>query len=390
MGRKQDPLYFDKKWKIFYARWYEDGKRLRYSLGTGDRIEANRRLPVIQSVKMSWADYEKSMKGMNAMVVNSLDNHKITPPLTMEASQENIATLINSGIKSGKAFFGPQRNYWIINSLEAPDYQIPTDSTSLQVFGDQSLRQSKLMTGIEHFRKAFGLKDNSKEIEEFYLNVVPKLYVDQETNTRFAKIWLRFLKKNSIVSWAAINENLCAEFKHWRQTTAISNNGRVGTPPSNLVVNRHIQFLNKSFDEAVALGYLKNNPIRNWRPETHIAPQQHGLTIEELKEFFRDSRINRDYLLNGKKQEPLGYNLVDVYLLLFSACKRRKEILTLMIEDLNFKSHWAHYVEYKNSSKGTAYNINKAFWITPAMERLLRRVIGDRTSGYLFPCPPPQ
>ncbi len=40
MGRKQDPLYFDKKWGVFYARWYEDGKRIRFSLGTGDRIEA--------------------------------------------------------------------------------------------------------------------------------------------------------------------------------------------------------------------------------------------------------------------------------------------------------------------------------------------------------------
>ena len=91
MGRDKDPLYFDKKWKKYYARRYENGKRLRYSLGTGDRIEANRRLPIVQSLKMSWADYEKSLKGMNTMVVNSLDDHKIIPPLKMESSQENIS-----------------------------------------------------------------------------------------------------------------------------------------------------------------------------------------------------------------------------------------------------------------------------------------------------------
>jgi hypothetical protein len=45
MGRNKGPLYFDKKWKVFYARWYEGKKRLLFSLGIGDRIEANRRLP---------------------------------------------------------------------------------------------------------------------------------------------------------------------------------------------------------------------------------------------------------------------------------------------------------------------------------------------------------
>lgn len=388
MGRKQDPLYYDKKWKIFYARWYENGKRLRYSLGTGDRIEANRRLPIVQSTKMSWAEYEKTIAGMNAIIVNSLDDHKIIPPLTMKTSPENISTMINPAIKSGKAFFDPQRNYWIINSLETPEYQIPTDTTATQLFGDQMLRQSRLMTGIDHFQNALGFRNNSIDINDFYLNAVPKLFVDQTTNKRFSEIWLSFLKEHSVISWSAIDEKLCAKFKDWRQTTAISKNGRPGAPPSKLVVNRHMQFLNRSFDEAVALGYLKNNPIRNWRPDTHVAPQQHALSIDELKDFFRDDRLQRDYLINGKKQEFLGYKLVDVYLLIFTACKRRKEILSLKIEDINFISHWVHYIEYKNSSKGTAYDINKAFWTTSAMERLLKRVIGDRTSGYLFPCPP--
>ncbi len=337
---------------------------------------------------MAWVDYEKSIGSMNAMVVNGMDDHKIIPPLTMSTNPENVSAMVGSAVKSGKAFYDPERKYWIINSFDALDYQIPTDVTAMQIFGDQMMRQPRLISSMDQFQKMCGVKNNWKEIENFYRTNVLQLYLDQKTACRFSDIWLTFLKEKSIVSWAGINEKLCAEFKQWRQTTAISKNGRPGAPPSNLVVNRQMQFLNKSFDEAVAVGYLKYNPIRNWRPETHIAPQQQGLSVDELKQFFRDPRLHRNFLMNGLKQEPLEYYLVDVYLLLFTACKRRKEILTLKIEDINLVNHWVHYVEYKNSSKGTPFNINKAFWITPAMEKLLRRVMGNRTTGFLFPCPP--
>jgi len=65
MGRKSDPLYLDKKWHIFYARWYENKKRFRFSLGTGGRIEANRRLPIVLSAKMSWDEYQKTFTGFS-------------------------------------------------------------------------------------------------------------------------------------------------------------------------------------------------------------------------------------------------------------------------------------------------------------------------------------
>ncbi len=384
MGRNKDPLYFDKKWKIFYARWYEGKERHRLSLGTGDRIEANRRLPIVQSIKMSWTDYQKSIAGMNTMVVNSLDAHKITPPLIVNSTPENISILVGDALKSGSAFFDPARQFWIVSSL---GQGIATDSTAMTNVQGLPEATSQLLTGLGHLQKTLGEKNNSVEIENFYRTTMVQLYLDKVAAERNAEIWLGFLKEKAVSSWNQITEQLCLDFKVWRKTTAISKNGRPGKPPSNRVVNRHFQFLDKSFDEAVACDYMKLNPIRNWRPDPHSAPPKKGLTVKELKKLILHPKLQRNYMMNGLKREPLGYLLADIILLLFTACKRRKEILTLKIEDIDFKNHWIHYIEYKNSSKGTSYSIHKAFWITPAMERLLKRVIGGRTSGYLFPGP---
>jgi integrase len=69
------------------------------------------------------------------------------------------------------------------------------------------------------------------------------------------------------------------------------------------------------------------------------------------------------------------------------AQKRRKEIIKLRIEDINFEEKFVSYTEVKNSSKGSGYIIQKAFYITAPMETFLRRVIGNRKSGLLFPAP---
>jgi integrase len=384
MGRNKDPLYFDKKWKIFYARWYEGTERHRLSLGTGDRIEANRRLPVVQSTKMSWTDYQKSIAGMNTMVVNSLDAHKITPPLSVHASPENISTLVGDALKTGNAFFDATRGYWIISSF---GQGLATDSTAMPNMLGLPEAGNQLLAGIGHLQKTLSEKNNAPEIDNFYRTTMLQLYLDKKTAGRFAEIWLGFLKEKAITSWNRITEQVCLDFKVWRKSTPISKNGRPGKPPSNRVINRHIQFLDKSFDEAVACDYMKLNPIRNWRRDPHIAPPQKGLTVKELIKLIQHPKLQKNYLMNGLKQEHLGYRLADVILLLFTACKRRKEILSLKIEAIDFKNHWVHYTEFKNSSKGTSYSIHKAFWITPTMEKLLKRVIAGRTSGYLFPGP---
>jgi integrase len=70
-------------------------------------------------------------------------------------------------------------------------------------------------------------------------------------------------------------------------------------------------------------------------------------------------------------------------ILLFCSCKRRKEITSLQIEDVNFSGHYICYTEYKNSSRLKC--IRKAFYLTPAMELFLKRIIGDRKSGSLWP-----
>ena len=108
------------------------------------------------------------------------------------------------------------------------------------------------------------------------------------------------------------------------------------------------------------------NPVRNWAKETHITPIKTPLTLEELKQIFR--------------KVPEGIR--DIIVLLFVACKRRKEILSLQVENVNFELHYVSYTEFKNRARGA---IHKAFYTTPAMENFLRRIIGDRKTGSLWP-----
>jgi integrase len=125
--------------------------------------------------------------------------------------------------------------------------------------------------------------------------------------------------------------------------------------------------LEKSFAEAIARGYMRTNPLRNWKAEPHIVPVKKSLTLAELKQIF-------DGL-------PIG-TVRDTIILLFVACKRRKEICKLQIENINFQEHLVHYTEFKNVSRSKC--ILKAFFLTAAMEVFLKRIIGDRTSGSLW------
>jgi integrase len=109
--------------------------------------------------------------------------------------------------------------------------------------------------------------------------------------------------------------------------------------------------------------------------------------MKQLFKILDDERLNRRYIMIGVKKFDLDYSMKDITVLLFAAFKCRKEILHLKIDDLNFKEHFASYTEHKNSSKGTQYSIHKAFWLTKEMEKLLKRIIGNRKEGLVFPGP---
>ena len=88
--------------------------------------------------------------------------------------------------------------------------------------------------------------------------------------------------------------------------------------------------------------------------------------------------------MDGKHKIKLGYKLQDYLLLLFLSCKRRSEIINLQIENICFEHHYITYFETKNKSKN-GYPIQKSFWLSSRMEILLKKVIGERTEGLLFP-----
>jgi len=148
-----------------------------------------------------------------------------------------------------------------------------------------------------------------------------------------------------------------------------------------------MKFLKKALDEARDREFIKRNPLKNWRPKPHTRPLQNALTIEELHKVLSHKKWQQDYLVNGLTKIPLGFKLLDFLLLLFVSCKRRKEILRLEITNINYLQNWVYYTEHKNSSKGTQYVIGKAYWLTPAMKQLLKRITNGRTTGLLFTRP---
>ena len=341
------------------------------SLNTGDLLEAMKRLPIVDSVKMSWNEYQKTFAGFVAApetVVHGATGHIFSPPITWKSTKQGTISLIEQAIKQGIASYKRDTGEWVIEN-KAENYN-----------GD-------ILDDLAKFKNEMRKIDNLKEIKEFYKVIVPQLYVDKDTANRNSEIWLTFLEDRKITSWSQITEPLLVDFKDWRKKTKMSQNGREGVFPSALVVNRHMRFLNKSFNEARDRGYLKLNPIRNWKPDSHTAPLEQSLTVAELFKVLSDERLPKNYLMNGLEKVFLDFRLLDFFLLLFTSCKRRKEIVRLQIEGINYENHYAHYVETKNSSKGTQYSIHKAFWLTSDMESLLKRIIGKRTSGPAFYVP---
>jgi integrase len=196
-------------------------------------------------------------------------------------------------------------------------------------------------------------------------------YKDKDRALRFGEIWLQFLEKNGIKSWNQITEKLVVDdFKVWRKNTPIprgTGNKTLGQPPSNAVVNQHMQYLFKSFNKAVSQRKMISNPIFEIIPEKHIKKEQDVLTFDEFEKVIA--------LLNG--------SVLQIVLLLFCSCKRRKEIVLLQIEDIDYKNHYVHYTEWKNSEK-IRLRIEKAFHITQAMELFFKRIVGNRTSGPIW------
>lgn len=371
MGRKYNPLYKDPQSGIYYARRYEGKKRAMLTLATNDPFEAMQRLPIVQSIKMSWLDYQKIFSSYEERPLTSIDNiahMEYKPPIQFHGRKETLINIIEEAIRKGKATYDPETGEWLVRT---------------------GLRKTKdPADAVNAIREKLTETDNLKEIEGFYRQHVMQLFVDKTAAKRNSEFWLTFLRERGVRSWKQINETLLADFKEWRKNTVFSrSSGNKGIRPSALVVNWHLRYLSKSFDEARDRGYIRYNPIKNWKPEKHTAPLQNSLSRIELKKLLADPRWQQDYLMNGLEKLPLGYKLLDIVLLLFASCKRRKEILKLRIEEINFKSHYAHYIETKNSSKGTPYVIHKAFWLTPNMERFLKRIIGDRIEGLVFPSP---
>ncbi len=367
MGRKASPLYQNPDTKIYYARWHEGTQRIMLSLNTTDETEAMKRFPFVQKAKISWSDLQKSLQSMNSLVINQIGDNRITPPITANRNPALLEKLIREEAKTGNAVYDPSRGYWIFTGITADGQTIPTDSTAMPALPGPP--NESLLRDVEALQSSIGTTDDFEEIKQFYNVIVPQLYTDKKTAERFSSIWLSFLAEKGVTSWLQIDEPLLIEFKEWRKTKKINRGKAVGVLPSAEVINRQIKFLSRSFEEARDRGAMKTNPVKNWKPEAHRTPRKTALTLNELKGVLN--------LCKGI--------LRDVILLLFVSCKRRTEIVNLKIENINLSEHWAHYVETKNSSKGTAYEINKSFHLTPEMEVFLRRIIGERISGPLFP-----
>lgn len=368
MARRAKALYRNNNSGYWFARWYEDEKRIMLSLGTKDEAQAIQRLPIVQNSKMSYDAFLRTTQGFqrqSVMTVEATAGTAFTPALTMPAQREGVIRLIEEAVIRGQARFDEASGHWIIPRLKL----------GKDVVGN-------LVT----LKAIAGYKDDLKDIEDFYLKTIPAIYTDRETAERWSKIWMRFLKEKKVHAWAQISEPLLELFRQWRRSTIFAT--AKGKPPSGRVIGRHLHYLSRSFDIARDRGFLKFNPIRDWKPEQHTTPTQASLTVNELKGVLRHEKLSKAFLMRGPfKRVDLSFRLVDFILILFAGCKRRKEIQRLMIEGISYSEHYATYIEHKNSSKGSEYSIQKAFWLTPAMEDTFKRIIGERKSGAVFQIP---
>jgi integrase len=370
MPRQLDPIFC--RDGVYYARWYENKRRVLLSLGTADRVEANRRLPIVRSTNMSWEEFQRTTAGYGQnppSLISGLGNYSINPPLSIRGTREGVKTLLETAISEGTAKYNSETGEWVIVINSAPEVN------------------ADLAGGLQEIKRLIQGTNDTEQIQQFYKESVLQLYTDKKTASRNAKIWLAFLQKNNITSWVEVTEKLCADFRDWRKATPQARNNQAGKPPSTLVVNRHIAFISKSFELALHRGFMKINPIKFWRPDSYQAPQKQGLSRKELKKVLNDSVWQHEYLMNGKIKVPLGYKLQDILLLLFASCKRRGEIIGLGITDVSFLDRFVSYLETKNSSKGVKYSIRKSFFISDFIEKILRKIIKNKKEGPVFYVP---
>ncbi len=412
MPNKKDPLYQNPKTKIWYARWYEESRRVMLSLGTEDKNIAIKRLPYVLKFKKRWDMIESTLEAVDSVGISAINSMPMDKRLfPIGTSNEGLLKIFSEGIENKTIKFNP-------DTMEA---EIQT-----KVLG---AKENNIVKAIEKVKEKFSkeeivFEDNWESINEHYNKTMLEHYDDKKTAKRFGEIWLQYLKKRHIKSWEQINEHLLEEFRSWRKVTSIyqtktvkatkkiKGNNKVVEhtvpvrkipPPKLITVNRHIQYLKKSFEVAVYKDYMRKNPIMLWRNEkdsktnTQEERKSEFLTKKELYKVLKDPRFDKNYITLGSKKPvdkgyeanrlELGYSIRDIILLLFTSCGRRKEILSIKIEDIFFNESAVTYTEWKNQSKGSGYGFTKAFHITKEMKILLRRIIGKRKSGYLFQSP---
>ena len=365
MGRNSKTMYRDPTSNVLFARWYEGEKKIRLSLNTTDEIEALKRLPFVVSTKMSWNQYCKSMQDMNTLIVNGIAGHQLIPGLKVPAQQNALQEMISAAAPTGQAFID-KRGYWILKNL---GNGLPTDSTVISAPPEPD-NSGSLFMGIDALRSAIIL-DNWQDIQEFYRVSMLNSYRDKERAARFGEIWLMFLEKHGVKSWNQITEKLVNEFKAWRRITPMprgTGKAVAGKPPSNAIINQHIKYLIKSFNKAVSQHKMTINPVFEMIPDVHEKKKQDVLTFDEFKKVL----------------SSLRGSVLQIVLLLFCSCKRRKEIVFLQIEDVDYDNHYCHYTEWKNQAK-EGLRKEKAFHLTPAVETFLRRIIGKRKTGRVWP-----
>jgi integrase len=370
MARKSVPIFKHKN-GIYYARWWDvpgfDGKRghrVVLSLDTSDEAIAMQRYPYVRHSRMGYSEF------MNSGFMGPESPYR-TVPEEVKNSPEYQKKLVQwqNEVRTGNFYREPGKGF---------PYDEGVRWRYRESTGDSMPASDK------------SIPNNFEEIKVFYSQAVPTLFLDEVQTQRNIRIWVQFLLEHNIQDWSQIDEALLKRFYDWRRSTAIkpeTHDKREGTKPSLRTVNRHVQFLKKSFDLAVDKRLMHSNPLKFWKNEVHHAPQQQALTKKELHAVLSDPDLDKDYLMHGFKKAELGYSIRDVVLLLFVSCKRRGEIVKLRIEHVNFKNHYGHYQETKNSSRGTAYIIDKAFFLTQGMEKLLKKVIGNRKQGFMFPSP---
>jgi site-specific recombinase XerD len=370
MGRNLKALYRDSASGHWFTRFYAD-KQYRLSLGTPDEAEAIKRMPVVQRAKMSWNSFQRSLAGLNTLVVNSIDGHKITPGLSVPATTEALSSMVSSVVPTGQARHDADRAFWLFNAFQNG---IPTDATAMSSPAFPATYNG-LFQAVEAMKSVANI-DNWAEIENYFLKTLEQIFKDKSRVKRVSTLFLCFLQSNGIKSWNQINEALMIRFKEYRKSAVIPRGKNLkvrGKPCSNETLNRDLQFLEKAFDGAVKRGFLKINPMLDWTRETHLVPPQKALSIDELKKI-----INGD---KTKNIDGLSGDVRDQAILTFCSNKRRKEITSINIESINFQNHFCHYKEFKNTTRTFIF---KAFHLTFAMERFLKRIIGARTSGNLW------